>query len=153
MNLSHKFMKSVMNISLSTMMKQLPIDWSNVAITIGWKEEWAGKLLANASLEWVQAISAGVDTLPLAQFAQKNILLSNGSGIHAQSITDHLIAFIIHGIQRNFYRHQKQAERQWQPNGIPYSLLSDKEILIAGTGKIGQAFSKGLKFLAPNLSA
>ena len=94
MNLSHKFMKSVMNISLSTMMKQLPSTGQNVAITIGWKEEWAGKLLANASLEWVQAISAGVDTLPLAQFAQKNILLSNGSGIHAQSITDHLIALL-----------------------------------------------------------
>ncbi|MFQ7654906.1 phosphoglycerate dehydrogenase [Enterococcus gallinarum] len=122
------------------------IDWSNVAITIGWKEEWAGKLLANASLEWVQAISAGVDTLPLAQFAQKNILLSNGSGIHAQSITDHLIALLFMESRGIFTAIKKQAERQWQPNGIPYSLLSDKEILIAGTGKIGQALAKALNF-------
>ena len=111
MNLSHKFMKSVMNISLSTMIKQLPSTGQNVAITIGWKEEWAGKLLANASLEWVQATSAGVDTLPLAQFAQKNILLLMVAAfMHNRSLII-LIALLFMEIQRNFYRHQKNRLR------------------------------------------
>ncbi|WP_279282385.1 phosphoglycerate dehydrogenase [Enterococcus gallinarum] len=122
------------------------IDWQNVAITIGWKKEWAEHLLDDSSLEWVQAISAGVDTLPLKQFAKKNILLSNGSGIHAQSITDHLIALLFMESRGIFTAIKKQAEKQWQPNVIPYSLLADKEILIAGTGKIGQSLAKALNF-------
>jgi phosphoglycerate dehydrogenase-like enzyme len=122
------------------------IDWSNVAITIGWKKEWEQYLLHDSSLEWVQSISAGVDTLPLESFATQNILLSNGSGIHAQSITDHLIALLFMESRGIFTAIKNQEQKQWQPNNIPYSLLSDQRILIAGTGKIGQALAKSLNF-------
>ncbi len=75
--------------------KDQAIDWSQVEITIGWKPAWNEHLLTEkTNLKWVQAISAGVDTLPLKEFAKYDILLSNGSGIHAESITDHLLALL-----------------------------------------------------------
>ncbi|MFW8618370.1 phosphoglycerate dehydrogenase [Enterococcus innesii] len=127
--------------------KDQAIDWSQVEITIGWKPEWKDYLLTEkTNLKWVQAISAGVDTLPLKEFANYGIRLSNGSGIHAESITDHLLALLFMENRGIFQAIQQQRKQQWSPNTIPYTKLSDQEILIVGTGQIGQKLAQALTF-------
>lgn len=127
--------------------KDQAIDWSQVEITIGWKSEWKDYLLTEkTNLKWVQAISAGVDTLPLKEFAKYNIRLSNGSGIHAESITDHLLALLFMENRGIFQAIQQQRKQQWSPNTIHYTKLSDQEILIVGTGQIGQKLAQTLTF-------
>ena len=126
---------------------QQSINWSQVVITIGWKSAWEKHLLTEESnLKWVQAISAGVDTLPLASFAQRQILVSNGSGIHAQSITDHLLALLFMENRGIFEAIHLQQQHKWAPDDIPYATLADKRILIVGTGQIGQQLAKALTF-------
>ena len=50
-------------------------DWQQVSITIGWSKDWESHLLKpNTSLQWVQSISAGVDTLPLNQFEELGMM-------------------------------------------------------------------------------
>lgn len=122
-------------------------DWQRVVITIGWSNDWTPYLLEQPShLKWVQSISAGVDYLPLASFAKKGILLSNSSGIHAQAITDHLLAIIFMEARGIFQAINQQQQQLWDPQTPNYQYLSDKRVLIVGTGKIGQKLAEALEF-------
>ncbi|OTN76966.1 hypothetical protein A5886_002045 [Enterococcus sp. 8G7_MSG3316] len=126
---------------------QTSFEWDQVAVTIGWKHAWEKDLLTKDShLAWVQSISAGVDTLPLDAFAQQHVLVSNGSGIHAQSITDHLLALLFMENRGIFDAIHLQQQQKWAPDAIPYAKLADKRILIVGTGQIGQQLAKSLMF-------
>lgn len=123
------------------------VDWQNVKITIGWQKDWQPLLEANSSLAWVQALSAGVDTLPLEDFQKNGILLSNASGIHTRSITEHLLACLFMDIRdfpKAIYNQQKQ---RWGKSQFHYGYLSEQKIVIVGTGQIGQALASSLKSL------
>lgn len=122
--------------------------WEQVVITIGWDKKWADKLLHSATnLKWVQSISAGVDYLPLESFAKYGILLSNGSGIHAQSISDHLLGLLLMKTRGLFPAMQQQMTHTWESETIPYDNLSEQVITIVGTGQIGQELARKLSLL------
>lgn len=126
---------------------QSSFEWNKVEITLGWSKDWADKLLVpSTSLKWVQAISAGVDTLPLNEFAKYQIKLSNASGIHAQSITDHILAILFMQSRGIFEAINSQQQAHWQQD-VTINNLQDLRILIVGTGKIGQRLAKCLEFL------
>lgn len=121
-------------------------DWQKVVITIGWQKEWEEKLLfPKTSLKWIQSISAGVDTLPLKKLDEYNILLSNASGIHAQSITDHLLAVLFMKTRGLFEAIEQQQKKNWYTSEN-FCNLEDLRILIVGTGRIGQRLAKSLSF-------
>lgn len=121
-------------------------DWSQVEITIGWSKKWEEKLLTpTTSLKWVQSISAGVDTLPLKAFAKYAIRLSNARGIHAHSITDHLLAILFMKSRGIFEAVQNQQAAVWEQD-VQINNLQDWRILVVGTGKIGQYLAKSLDF-------
>lgn len=121
-------------------------DWKKVEITIGWRKDWNEQLLyEGTSLKWVQSISAGVDYLPLDQFKKYGIKLSSSSGVHAQSITDHLLAIIFMQSRGIFNAIQNQRHAKWQL-ASNYATLPDLRILIVGTGKIGQQLASYLEF-------
>ena len=121
-------------------------DWQQVLITIGWSNEWEKHLLTeHSSLQWVQSISAGVDTLPLEKFQQFGIKLTNARGIHAQSITDHLLAILFMRSRGIFDAIQNQRNHLWEKE-VPVQTIQDWRILIVGTGKIGQQLAKCLQF-------
>lgn len=122
-------------------------DWQNIEITIGWNDRWKEKLLyEGTNLKWVQSISAGVDYLPLNEFKQYNIKLSNSSGVHAQSITDHLLAILFMQNRGIFSAIQNQLHADWKVNADSYTVIQDLRILIVGTGKIGQCLANYLDF-------
>lgn len=122
--------------------------WSDVAITIGWHKDWRQQLLtAESNLKWIQSISAGVDYLPLKDFAQQEILLSNASGIHARSISDHVLTAIFMKLRGFMEAVHQQADSQWQRDTIEYASLVDQRILIIGTGQIGHELARLLTLL------
>ncbi len=98
-----------------------PEDLPNVEISLGWNSNYQEKLLASSNLKWVQSISAGVDQLPLEAFSKKHILLSNGSGIHSESITEHVLGIIL-GYSRGLFQAQRaQSEMKWL---VPQSITN-----------------------------
>lgn len=129
--------------------KKQQIPWNKIEITIGWSQRWQQQLLAKSSaLKWVQVGSAGIDHLPLKKFQQKKVLLSNGSGIHAQSISDHLLALLFMQTRGIFKSIQLQQQKSWAPSETPYAYLSDQTILIVGTGQIGQKLAAALNYFS-----
>jgi phosphoglycerate dehydrogenase-like enzyme len=126
-------------------------DFENVEISLGWDSEHQDQLLQSPSLKWVQAISAGVDYLPLKQFAEKKILLSNGSGIHQDSIAEHVLG-IIFGISRGLFQSSReQANHRWNPESIHYQSITDQNLLIIGTGHIGTRLAQKAASLGINV--
>ena len=124
------------------------VDWHNVKITIGWQKNWEEHLLIPESpLAWVQALSAGVDTLPLDKFQKQGILLSNASGIHTRSITEHLLACLLMDVRDFPKAIANQQKHLWSSADTRYGYLSEQKILIVGTGEIGQELAKSLAAL------
>lgn len=126
-------------------------DLSAVEISVGWSKQFSKSLLASDYLKWVQSISAGVDYLPLKDFSDRNILLSNGSGIHALSISEHIIGVLL-GYYRGLNEAVKRQEQEtWAQDSIHYDQLSGKNLLVVGTGHIGQQLSKSIHSLGVNV--
>lgn len=117
-------------------------DLPNVEISLGWDRKYEKALLASDHLKWVHSISAGVDTLPLKTFAKKGILLSNGSGIHSESITEHIMGIIL-GYSRGLFQAQKaQLNKKWLGTSVHYQAVEKQNLLIIGTGQIGKMVAK-----------
>lgn len=126
-------------------------DLPSVEISVGWPKKFSEQLLSSDQLKWVQSISAGVDYLPLNDFSKREVLLSNGSGIHALSISEHII-----GVLLGYYRGlnesvKKQEQKVWAQESIHYDQLSGKNLLVVGTGHIGQQLSKSIRSLGVNV--
>ncbi|EOH78933.1 phosphoglycerate dehydrogenase [Enterococcus malodoratus] len=126
-------------------------DLPSVEISVGWPKKFSERLLSSDQLKWVQSISAGVDYLPLNDFSKREVLLSNGSGIHALSISEHII-----GVLLGYYRGlnesvKKQEQKVWAQESIHYDQLSGKNLLVVGTGHIGQQLSKSIHSLGVNV--
>ncbi|MGO3604089.1 MAG: phosphoglycerate dehydrogenase [Enterococcus malodoratus] len=126
-------------------------DLPSVEISVGWPKKFSEQLLSSDQLKWVQSISAGVDYLPLNDFSKREVLLSNGSGIHVLSISEHII-----GVLLGYYRGlnesvKKQEQKVWAQESIHYDQLSGKNLLVVGTGHIGQQLSKSIHSLGVNV--
>ncbi|MBO1300377.1 MULTISPECIES: phosphoglycerate dehydrogenase [unclassified Enterococcus] len=130
---------------------------SEIEVSIGWNREYQEEVFASDHLKWVQSISAGVDNLPLNEFADKEILLSNASGIHVESISEHVMGIIL-GYSRGLFQAQRaQLRKEWLGSAIHYQALEDQKLLIIGTGHIGKKLAQhasvfGLECIGINTS-
>ncbi|MCF8038233.1 MAG: D-2-hydroxyacid dehydrogenase [Desulfohalobiaceae bacterium] len=96
-------------------------------------------------LQWVQALSTGVDALPLDHFQKRNILLTSTRGIHAGHMSElALMAMLM--LARNVHLILKnQTLQTWrQP---PQDEIAGKTVGILGLGSIGREVARKASFL------
>lgn len=121
-------------------------DYASITIMLGWDKLLSPKILnsPNSQLKWIQTKSAGVDYLPIATLLERNIPVTNASGVHAQPIAQSVIADMLY-FTRGLNQHIKNTNNHvWQANGNQF-VLSDFTVLIFGTGRIGQELAHNLK--------
>ena len=88
-------------------------------------------------LQWIQALTAGVDSFPLNEINKRNILLTNGRGIHKIHIAEYAIAAMI-TLARNFHlTFRNQLKRKWD-RSVPQDEINGCTVGIIGLGAIGQ---------------
>ncbi|WP_407371172.1 phosphoglycerate dehydrogenase [Carnobacterium sp.] len=114
------------------------ISLESVEIIYGWTGQYAQELLENnkSQLKWAQGKAAGVDFLDLEKLKQKNIILTNGSGIHSIPIAESVFGILLayaRGIQKAI---KDQQTKTWEQVDKLME-LHGKTIMIVGTGKIG----------------
>lgn len=98
----------------------------------------AAEFIAAADkLVWYMALSSGVDWLPLPLIADRKIELTNGSGIHAQSVAEYAVMGMLAVAKgwRQVVRAQDRHEWLAQPPGKRELLGS--QVLVVGAGEIG----------------
>ncbi|MFD0897460.1 NAD(P)-dependent oxidoreductase [Loigolactobacillus binensis] len=142
--LSHLQQELPTDVRLLTADKMTASALSQIDIIYGWNQMGQQILaLPDHQVKWIQTISAGVDALPLAQLQQEHILLANTSGIHAESIAESVLGMLlmhVRGLQQSAVQ---QTKAQWQkPEHHRLTTLKDKNLLIYGTGHIGQRIAE-----------
>lgn len=112
-------------------------DPSSIEIILGWSSDLVPFIKSDeCHVKWIQFPYAGVNQLPLKTFAEKNILLTNGSGITANSVAETTIGLLL-GMTRKIVQSAKNQDKEnWSREGNLYE-LTGKTMLIVGAGKIG----------------
>lgn len=130
-------------ITTEAITAETPLD--QIEITLGWQSELGNQLLDSptSQLKWIQAYSAGVDYFDLKRLQEKNILLSNASGVHGIPITESVIGMLLGYYRGLFTATLDQQQRAWNkhPN---LSEIANKKVLIVGTGEIGRKLAQVL---------
>ena len=106
-------------------------------IILGWSKNLVPLIEADDSIvKWIQYPFAGVNSLPLDLFEEKDIILTNGSGIHQYAVAESAIGLLL-GLTRNIMTSARnQLKEEWVDSKNLYE-LHGKTMLIAGAGKIG----------------
>lgn len=109
------------------------IESAEILVTFGLTDE----LLERAqSLEWIQALSAGVDSYDVATIESREIVLTSASGVHAQPAAEQAIGYML-AFERNF-----PAAFSNQQRGVfeRYAVgeLHGSTVGIVGLGAIGR---------------
>jgi len=101
---------------------------------------------AAPQLKWIQAITAGVDDLPLEEIVRRGIRLTNGRGIHTIHMAEYAIAAMIN-LARNFHlMFRNQMRRQWK-RGVPQEEICGATVGIIGLGAIGREIACKAAFM------
>jgi phosphoglycerate dehydrogenase-like enzyme len=86
-------------------------------------------------LQWIQALSAGVDHFPREDLSAAGVALTNASGVHAEPIGEQVLAYLL-AFERNVQKGMAQKERGvWESYGGRE--LRDETVGILGLGAIG----------------
>lgn len=109
----------------------------------GWSAIAARETLGrDVPLRWVQSWAAGVDKLPLEQFRQQGILLTDASGIHPIPMSETAFALML-GLNRNMQQAvRQQAAEVWGGHGGSFRELHASTIGIIGAGEIGRQVAR-----------
>ncbi|MDZ7961859.1 MAG: D-2-hydroxyacid dehydrogenase [Aulosira sp. DedQUE10] len=130
-------------------------DASDAEVYFSWlyyiKPTTLQKVLESApKLRWHQATNAGVNNILTPQYLEREILLTNGAGLHAIPMAEFVIAYIL-SYAKNFPKlHELQTQKSWQ-RGFRNEELLDKTLLIIGAGGIGQEIAKRAKAFGLNI--
>ncbi|WP_433632609.1 D-2-hydroxyacid dehydrogenase [Halomicrococcus sp. NG-SE-24] len=87
------------------------------------------------SLDWIQALNAGVDSYDLNRIEEMGIVLTNAAGVHANPIAEQVLGYML-VFERNLHRGiEQQRQNIWQH----YSggELRGKTLGVLGVGAIG----------------
>lgn len=119
-----------------------PTDYNQIEVMYG-NHPLLKTLLARPtrSLKFLQVISAGVDYLPLAELQAAGVLVANTSGIHADAISESVLAAML-TVTRGYHAAwlNQTSTRQWQL-ATPTATLTGQQLLVYGTGQIGQSLA------------
>ncbi len=92
-------------------------------------------------LRWIQALTAGIDFLPLKEIEEQGIILTSGRGIHKIYIAEYAIAAMIN-LARNFHlMFRNQLEGKWD-RSVPQDEINGSAVGILGLGSIGQEIAR-----------
>jgi len=94
-------------------------------------------------LKWIAYWSAGLDGKITRQINERNLLLTNASGVHGPNIAEHLLAYMLMFTRRMENHLRSQINRVWERKmpfeRPPAAELSGQTLGIVGLGRIGEA--------------
>ncbi|MBD2138409.1 D-2-hydroxyacid dehydrogenase [Anabaena sp. FACHB-1237] len=88
-------------------------------------------------LRWHHAPNAGVNHILTPKYLERDLILTNGAGVHGIPIAEFVITYLLAYSKQLPSLYQQYNERNWQ-RGLPIQELFEKTLLIIGAGGIGQ---------------
>jgi len=114
----------------------------DVEALIGFGQDITAETLSHyPKLRWIQAISAGIDNLPLQAMAARGIALTNARGVHQIQMSEHILWSILTIMRQGQMSIRHQDQKIWEPE-VELEELYGKTVCIVGAGSIGEAVAK-----------
>ncbi len=110
-----------------------------------WKPSQNEEAIASSpGLRWVSTTSAGVETLPLRLMHERSITLTNGAGLHSETVAEFTVMCVL-AAAKNLagYVHATDAHQWLQP--AARREVIDSRALVVGYGSIGEAIGRRLR--------
>jgi phosphoglycerate dehydrogenase-like enzyme len=113
-----------------------------------------GQLLRRSPrLKWFHYSSTGVEHLPLALFRDRRVLFTNGAGLYAQPIAEHVVLCVLAARLNLLGILQAQAASTWRPEVESADELAGAVAMILGYGELGRAIATRLRCLGVSILA
>ncbi len=94
----------------------------------------ADRLDEFTQLDWLQSTYAGINKLTQPNL-RHDYTLTNVKGIFGPAIAEYVLGYTISHFRHFSHYHQQQQQQNWQPQ--LYTGLTDKTMVVLGTGSIG----------------
>jgi phosphoglycerate dehydrogenase-like enzyme len=137
---------------------EIPAEHHDAAVLVVWgasRRHLASAAAELTGLRLVQSLSAGVDGILAAGFAEE-VVIAAGAGLHSLTVSEHTLALLLSLLRRLPESREAQQRHEWseelgglqplRPEGRLTSLLGAR-VLIWGFGEIGQTLAPTLKAL------
>ena len=117
---------------------------------IGWldmidKDAMAAAITNASDLKWLSSIYAGVDGMPLDVLRERNVIVTNGAGLLADSIAEFTVMGML-SVAKGYHKIvQAQMRREWLQTPAGTMELGGSKALILGRGAIGAEIETRLK--------
>ncbi len=135
-----------LDFSVSTDKKQVLEYLKEAEILITFFKCSREMLDAAPMLRWIQAISAGVDYMPLDEVARRRIALTNGRGIHKTPMSEFALASMINLARSCHILLRNQMRRRWD-RSVSQGEINGSVLGIIGLGDIGKEIARKASFL------
>ncbi|WP_010529692.1 D-2-hydroxyacid dehydrogenase [Lentibacillus jeotgali] len=125
------------------------IDKAEILMTFG--EDLTAELIGQASqLKWIMVLSAGIDKLPFRAISEQNIMVTNARGIHKYPMAEYAISMLLQVNRQAKQLMENEKANKWD-RSVRMQEMTDKTMLIAGTGSIGQEVARLAKAFRMNV--
>lgn len=121
-------------------LKKVPVAFANVDAFVG--RGTHVELLADAPrLRWIQTLTAGADGVSFPDLERRGIVMTNGSGIHAPNVAEHILGLMLAFARRFPTLLQNQKRHEWTER-VPQFELNTQTLCVVGLGDIGLALAE-----------
>jgi D-2-hydroxyacid dehydrogenase (NADP+) len=95
-----------------------------------------------SDLSWIHSIQAGVDRFPFDELREREIRLTNSTGIHGDSVGETVVGYMLE-FARRLHRHRdREHRREWRyPDWDEAFTVSGESLCIIGLGTLGQGIA------------
>jgi phosphoglycerate dehydrogenase-like enzyme len=116
--------------------------------------EVIGQILERSpKLKWLHYSSTGVDHLPLALFRERGVLFTNGAGLYAHPIAEHVVMCLLAARLNLLGILRAQVSATWNTEVESDQELGGAVALILGYGELGRAIGRRLRCLDVSILA
>ena len=107
----------------------------------------------DADLAWIHSIQAGVDRFPFDAFRERDIALTNSTGIHGDVIGETVLGYML-AFARRLHAHRSNQERNtWQVAAWDEAFpLRGESVCVVGLGTLGRGVAVRADALGMNVS-
>ena len=106
----------------------------DAVVTLTWDEDWLDQ-----DLVWIQSIQAGVDRFPFDALAARDIVLTNATGVHGDSVGETVATSMLMFARRFHVYARNQIDHEWiTPEWDAPFTVKGRTVCIVGLGTLGQ---------------
>jgi phosphoglycerate dehydrogenase-like enzyme len=95
-------------------------------------------------LEYFACGAAGIDHLPMDQLAEKEVTVTNASGVHGPNIAEHVVGWMLMIARRLDEALRRQQNREWR-HFQAFNELRGSTVTIVGLGSLGVSIAERIE--------